>query len=111
MASLESASTRRASMPGFAPDDAHGPSGLSRCGGPGGIRASSPAGETGMSEPVGADLPVARDGEGQLSKEAMRSHAAGMRWNKRRLLTQDAVSTVVAVSAISSSRSANTSSE
>jgi hypothetical protein len=26
-----------------------------------------------MSEPVGADLPEARDGEGQLSKDALRS--------------------------------------
>ncbi len=64
LAPLESASTRRASLPGFFPDDAHGPSGLSCCGGPGGVRASSPAGATGMSEPVGADLPVARDGVG-----------------------------------------------
>jgi hypothetical protein len=30
MAPLESASTRRASLPGLVPDDAHGPSGLSR---------------------------------------------------------------------------------
>ena len=29
-----------------------------------------------MSEPVGADLPVARDGEGQLSMDALRSPAA-----------------------------------
>ncbi len=36
LAPLESAATRRASMPGFVPDDAHGPSGMSRCGGPGG---------------------------------------------------------------------------
>ena len=43
----------------------------------GGIRASSPAGETGMSEQAGADLPVARDGEGQLSMDALRSPAAG----------------------------------
>ncbi len=42
-------------------------------GGAEGIRASSPAGETWMSEPVGADLPEARDGEGQLSKDALRS--------------------------------------
>jgi len=35
LAPLESASTRPASMPGFVPDDAHGPSGLSRRGGPG----------------------------------------------------------------------------
>ncbi len=30
-----------------------------------------------MSEPVGADLPEARDGEGQLSKDALRSPAPG----------------------------------
>jgi hypothetical protein len=29
-----------------------------------------------MSEPVGADLPEARDGEGQLSKDALRLRAA-----------------------------------
>ena len=45
--------------------------------GTGGIRASSPAGETGMSEPVGADLPVARDDAGQLSMDALRSPAPG----------------------------------
>ena len=45
--------------------------------GTGGVRASSPAGATGMSEPVGADLPEARDGEGQLSKDALRSPAPG----------------------------------
>ncbi len=44
---------------------------------PGGIRASSPAGETWMSEQAGADLPEARDGEGQLSKDALRSPVAG----------------------------------
>ncbi len=77
LAPLESASTRPASLPGFVPDDAHGPSGLSRRGEPGAVRASSPAGETGMSEPVGADLPEARDGEGQLSKDALRSPALG----------------------------------
>ncbi len=64
-------------MPGFVPDDAHGPAGMSRCGGPGGIRASSPAGTTGMSESVGADLPEAMDGEEQLSKDALRSPAPG----------------------------------
>jgi len=52
-------------------------SGLPRCGGAEGIRASSPACETGMSEPVGADLPEARDGEGQLSNDALRSPPAG----------------------------------
>ncbi len=46
-------------------------------GGREGIRASSPAGATGMSEQAGADLPVARDGEGQLSMDALRSPAAG----------------------------------
>ena len=76
LAPLESASTRRASLPSFVPDDAHGPSGLPAAGAEG-IRASSPAGETGMSEPVGADLPEARDGEGQLSMDALRSRAAG----------------------------------
>jgi len=30
-----------------------------------------------MSEPVGADLPGARDGAGQLSKDAFRSPVAG----------------------------------
>jgi hypothetical protein len=30
-----------------------------------------------MSEPVGADLPVARDGEGQLNMDALRSPAVG----------------------------------
>ncbi len=35
-----------------------------RCGGAEGIRASSPACKTWMSEQVGADLPEARDGEG-----------------------------------------------
>ncbi|MEE8236394.1 MAG: hypothetical protein V3R53_06345 [Gammaproteobacteria bacterium] len=30
-----------------------------------------------MSEQVGADLPVARDGEGQLSKDALRLPASG----------------------------------
>ncbi len=30
-----------------------------------------------MSEPVGADLPVARDGVGQLSKDALRAPAPG----------------------------------
>jgi len=60
---------------GLAPDDAHGPSGMSRCGGLEGIRASSPAGETGMSEQAGADLSEARDGEGQLSKDALRAPA------------------------------------
>ena len=64
-----------------------------------------------MSEPVGADLPEARDGEEQLSKEAMRSHAAGDAPEYAWVVTQDAVSTVVAVSAISNSRSASTSSE
>ncbi len=43
--------------------------------GAGGIRASSPAGETGMSERAGADLPEARDGEGQLSKDVLRAPA------------------------------------
>ncbi len=75
LAPLESASTRRASLPGLAPDDAHGPSGMSRCGRPGGIRASSPAGKTGMSKPVGAGLPGAKDGAGQLSMDALRSPA------------------------------------
>ena len=50
--------------------------------GAGGIRASLPAGETGMSERAGADLPEARDGEGQLSKDALRSPAP-------RLIEQD----------------------
>ncbi len=48
-----------------------------RCGGAGGVRASSPAGETGMSEQAGADLPGARDGVGQLSVDALRSAGAG----------------------------------
>jgi len=30
-----------------------------------------------MSEPAGADLPEARDGEGQLSKDALRAPAPG----------------------------------
>ncbi len=79
MAPLESASTRRASLPGFVPDDAYGTLRAVPPRGTGGIRASSPAGETRMSEPVGADLPVARDGAGQLSKDALRSPAAGQR--------------------------------
>ncbi len=77
LAPLESASTRRASLPGFVPDDAHGPSRAVPLRGTGGVRASSPAGETGMSEPIGADLPVARDGAGQLSMDALRSPAPG----------------------------------
>ncbi len=50
---------------------------MSRCGGSDGIRASSPAGETGMSEQAGADLPEAKDGEGQLSEDALRAPAPG----------------------------------
>ncbi len=52
------------------------PPGCPAAGDRGRVRASSPAGATGMSEPVGADLPVARDGAGQLSKEVLRSPAA-----------------------------------
>ncbi len=76
-----------------------------------GIRASSPAGETGTSEQAGADLPEAKDGEGQLSKDALRSPAPGNAPEYARVATQDAVSAVIAVSAISTSRSASTSSE
>jgi hypothetical protein len=57
--------------------DARAPVPATRVGDPEGIRASSPAGATGTSEPVGADLPEARDGEGQLSKDALRSPAPG----------------------------------
>ncbi len=57
------------------PDDACRLLRAAERGGSKGIRASSPAGETGMSEPDDADLPVARDGTGQLSKDALRAPA------------------------------------
>ncbi len=77
LAPLESASTRRASLPVSLPTTLTGPIRDVSLRGTGGVRASSPACETGMSEPVGADLPVARDGEGPLSGEALRSPAPG----------------------------------
>ncbi len=64
-------------MPVSLPTTLTAPPGCLAAGDWGGVRASSPAGATGRSEPVGADLPEARDGVGQLSEEALRSPELG----------------------------------